>query len=266
MSKPGKKVLSFVLLTYAVTLLFFIILQTIGGKANSISASLIGISMVFPFISVIIVQKFIFRQNLKGSLGISFKLNFWFLFSILIPILMALFINVINIIRFNTVMFSQNEFILNIIFGLSIASVSALLEEFAWRGFLFNELKPLGMFKSSLFIGIIWALWHTPVTIWYKYPNNPLQGAVINFIQMFVISIIITYIRDKSKSIFAPALMHGMFNTMILSSNMDNFKIVLIKILLGIGVITILLICDLYKKRTHSSQTKFITNDSCSGY
>ena len=250
-----KKVLYFVILTYVITLLFFIILQVIGGKGN-----LIGVQMILPFISAIIVQKLIFRQKLKGSLGISFRPNIWFLFSILIPILMALVINAVNIIQFNTVIFTQHAFIVNIIIGLSIASVSALLEELAWRGFLFNELKPLGMFKSSLLIGVIWALWHTPVTILYKYPNNPFQGAIINFIQMFVISMLITYIRDKSESIFAVAIMHGMFNTMILSSNMDDFKIVLLKILLGIFVITILLIYDFYKKRTYFRQTNSINN------
>ena len=255
MLKNSKKVIYFVILTYVITLLFFIVLQVIGGKSNRITANLIGIPMIFPFISVIIVQKFIFRQKLKSSLNISFKPNFWFLFSILIPMVMALFINLINILKFNITIFSQRTFIINVIIGLSIATVSAIPEEVAWRGFLFNELKPLGLLKSSLLIGAIWALWHIPVTIWYKYPNSPISGAVINFIQMFVLSIIITYIRDKSKSIFATSIIHGMFNTMILSSNMDDFKVVLIKILVGILVITILLIYDSYKKNTHLKQT-----------
>ena len=104
MSRLTKKVLSFVMLTYVITLLFFIVLQVIGGKGNSISVNLIGVSMAFPFISVIIVQKLIFRQKLKGSLGISFRPNLWFLFSILIPILMALFINLASIILFNSIL------------------------------------------------------------------------------------------------------------------------------------------------------------------
>ena len=248
MTKHAKKVLSFVIFTYVITLLFFIILQMLGGNANLRTSKLFGIPMIFPLISVIIVQKLIFKQKLKSSLGISFKSSIWFLFSILIPILMALFINEINIIQFNTVLFSQKELIQNILIGLSIASISAILEELAWRGFLFNELKHLGTVKSSLLISVIWALWHTPIAIWYKYPNNPLQGAIINFIQMFVISIIITYIRVRSESIFAPSLMHGMFNTMILSSNMNDFKIVLLKVLFGILVIAILFTYDFYKK------------------
>lgn len=254
MTKRVKKVLSFVLYTYVITLLFFIILQMLGGYKNPSSLNLIGIPMIFPFISVIIVQKLIFKQKLKGSFSISCKPNIWFLYSILIPILMALFLNMAKIIQFNTVIFTQKELIQNILIGLSIASISALLEELAWRGFLFSELKHLGIVKSSLIIGVIWSLWHTPVAIWYKYPDNPLQGAIINFIQMFVISIIITYIRDRSESIFAPTLMHGMFNTMILSSNMNDFKTVLLKIILGMLVITILFTYDFYNKKMQLKQ------------
>ena len=259
MSRQNKKVVWVVSLTYVITLLFFVILEVMGGRANSISENIIGLSMAFPFISVIIVQKFIFKGKLKGLLGISFRPNIWYLISILIPIVMACFINLFSTIKFDTIIFSQKAFIINILIGLSIASASAIIEELAWRGFLFNELKPMGRLKSSLIIAAIWALWHTPVTIWYKYSYNPLEGAIINFIVMFVISIIITYVREKSESIFACALMHGMFNTMILSSNMNDFKIVLVKILLGILVISILLIYNFYSKNTqHLKQTNLI--------
>ncbi|MBZ9608739.1 CPBP family intramembrane metalloprotease [Clostridium estertheticum] len=251
MSRRTKKVLYFVMLTYIITLLFYLILQVIGGKSSPIAVDLLGVPMILPFISVIIVQKFIFKQKLKGCLGISFRPNSWFLFSILLPMLMALVINVISIIQFNNIIFSKKTFIINIIIGLSISAVSALIEELAWRGFLFNELKHIGMIKSSLLIGFIWAVWHTPVSIWYKYPNNSIKGAIINFIQMFVISIIITYIREKSESIFAAAIMHGMFNTMILSSNMDDFKVVVIKILSGMLVITVLFTYNFYKKKPY---------------
>ncbi|MFA6940408.1 MAG: CPBP family intramembrane glutamic endopeptidase [Clostridiaceae bacterium] len=248
MPRQSKKVSYFVILTYIITILFFIVLQINGGNRNPFSKGLIGLSMTFPIISVIIVQKLIFREELKGSLGIPFKLNVWFLYSILIPIIMALIINLISIKRFEGTLFSYREFYINIIIGLTIAAVSALIEELAWRGFLFNELQTLGILKSSILTGIIWALWHTPISIWYKYPESPLSGAVINFVQMFFISLIITYIRSKSESVFACAIMHGLFNTMILSSIMDDFKIVLIKILLCILVLAILIICDSYKK------------------
>ncbi|WP_061995659.1 CPBP family intramembrane glutamic endopeptidase [Clostridium sp. ATCC 25772] len=248
MSKNTKKVLSFVALTYVITILFFIMLQGVGGKSNPKTLNLIGLSMTFPLISIIIVEKFIFKDTLKNFIKVSLKFNIWFFIGVLIPVVMGLIINIVSIIKFNTIIFSQKEFVFNVIIGLSIAAISAYIEEVAWRGFLYNNLKFLGIFKLSLLIGFIWALWHTPVTILYKYPSNPIIGVVINFLQMFIISIIITYIRDKSRSVFAAALIHGMFNTMILSSNMDDFKIVLIKIFLGILIITALTIYEFYKK------------------
>lgn len=220
-----------------------------GGRTNAALLNLIGIPMVFPLVSVVIVQKFIFRESLKGSLGICFKINPWYMLAVLIPIVMALLINAVNILIFHYAMFSTKTFISNILIGLSIAAASALLEEVAWRGFLYKEFKFLGMIKSSVIIGIIWAVWHIPVAIWYKYPGSPLEGAVINCIQMFILSIIISYIRYKAGSVFAAALMHGMLNTMILSNIMDDYKIVLIKSLLGLIIIAILFLGDFYRKK-----------------
>jgi membrane protease YdiL (CAAX protease family) len=95
-----------------------------------------------------------------------------------------------------------------------------------------------------------------PVTILYKYPDSPITGSLINFTQMFVISIVITFVRYKSHSVLAPALMHGMFNTMILTSNMDDYRIVLMKVILCILVIVIFFIFDFYRKRKASIHEK----------
>lgn len=63
MNRQVKKVSYFVIFTYGITLLFFIILQINGGNRNPICRNLIGISMIIPLVSVIIVQKLIFREN-----------------------------------------------------------------------------------------------------------------------------------------------------------------------------------------------------------
>lgn len=68
---------------------------------------------------------------------------------------MALIINLISSAEFNAILFSYREFYVNIIIGLTIAALSALVEELAWRGFLFNELKALGILKTLIIIGVI---------------------------------------------------------------------------------------------------------------
>jgi membrane protease YdiL (CAAX protease family) len=38
-------------------------------------------------------------------------------------------------------------------------------EEYGWRGYLLPRLMPLGEIKASLIVGVVWALWHTPVLL-----------------------------------------------------------------------------------------------------
>ncbi|MFL0250539.1 hypothetical protein ACJDT4_08910 [Clostridium neuense] len=144
-----KKIMFFVMLTYVSTIVFFIIIRVL--VKNSIN--LVGISMVIPIISVIIVEKFIFKESLRSLFNSNnFKINLWLLFAICIPVVMSFIINLINTVYFGKIIVSPKVFLANVITGLSIATISAFVEELAWRGFLFNELRYLGIFKVLLCI------------------------------------------------------------------------------------------------------------------
>ncbi|WP_416389372.1 CPBP family intramembrane glutamic endopeptidase [Paraclostridium bifermentans] len=158
--------------------------------------------------------------------------------------LISIIINLISIKKFGSIIFSFDSFLTNILIGLSIASFSALIEELSWRGFLYNELSYLSLFKVLTFISFVWAFWHTPVAILYKYPIIPLIGSIINFIQMFFISLIITYIRYKSNSILAASFSHGLFNTLVLSSCIAKIDSIFISILLSALIVFILFIYE----------------------
>ena len=175
MSTKFKKISYFIIFTYFITILFYIILELIGGRSNSLTMNLIGLSMVIPILSVIVVQKGIFHQKLINCLGLPFKFNFWIIPSILIPIILAIIIFFASKYMLGIIVFPDNSFLMNILLGLTIASISALIEEVAWRGFLFNELKNLGFLKASIFIGIVWGLWHLPVKICISTLTAPLQ-------------------------------------------------------------------------------------------
>lgn len=244
MSNSSKKVYIFILLTYSLTSIFFFILYSIGGVNNPATFNLIGLSMIIPFLSCIIVQKLLFKQSLRNSFNVSLKFNIWFPISIFIPILISIIINLISIKKFGSIIFSFDSFLTNILIGLSIASFSALMEELSWRGFLYNELSYLSLFKVLTFISFVWAFWHTPVAILYKYPTIPLIGSIINFIQMFFISLIITYIRYKSKSVLAASFSHGLFNTLVLSSCISKIDSIFISILLSALIVFILFIYE----------------------
>jgi uncharacterized protein len=255
----NKKLLFFIAITYSITLIFHLVLQLIGGNDNPISMNLIGIPMIFPFLSVVVVEKLIFKESIKNCFNISFKLNRGLVLSILIPIIMSIMINGFAIIVVNKslVITSQilNAFILNIILGLTIATVSAFFEEFAWRGFMYDNLEYLGILKSSVVIGIVWSLWHIPVVIWYKYPLSPIAGVIINFIQMFILSIIISYIFYIGKNIIVAAILHGMINTMFLSTNSilfnvgEGFRVDILRIFISLFVVSILILVDFLNKK-----------------
>ena len=86
-------------------------------------------------------------------------------------------------------------------------------EEFGWRGFLLNETKPLGFWKSSLIIGIIWGIWHIPlVLLGLNFSDHPYLGCIIMIIFTISLSPLFMYARLKTKSILGRCLLHGMIN------------------------------------------------------
>jgi uncharacterized protein len=53
------------------------------------------------------------------------------------------------------------------LFGFLISIVFlfyALSEEIFWRGYLINALMPLGRFNNYLLVGLMWWLWHIPIS------------------------------------------------------------------------------------------------------
>ena len=41
-------------------------------------------------------------------------------------------------------------------------------EEYGWRGWLADELRPLGPVVANLVTGVLWGLWHTPLILLTK--------------------------------------------------------------------------------------------------
>lgn len=99
-----------------------------------------------------------------------------------------------------------------------IASVTLSLpftfgEEFGWRGLLLAETQAMGFLKSSVFIGLVWGLWHAPVILMgHNYPHHPYFGIVMMCLFTLSVSPLFTYLRIKTKSIVGPCILHGMIN------------------------------------------------------
>src|SRR3972149_6714797 len=80
------KSLFFVGVTYALSWLFAISFFVGGGQSHTHARlTMLGLYMFTPMVSAIIVQKLIYKEPLKGPLGISFRLNRWFFLAWFLP-------------------------------------------------------------------------------------------------------------------------------------------------------------------------------------
>lgn len=97
--------------------------------------------------------------------------------------------------------------------GYTINLPFMLGEELGWRGLMTEETKGLGFWKSNLLIGTIWGFWHAPIILMgHNYPSYPYLG--IGMMVAFTISLSFpfAYLRYKTRTVFGPAVIHGMIN------------------------------------------------------
>ena len=97
--------------------------------------------------------------------------------------------------------------------GATVNAVFAFGEEFGWRGYLLWELAPLGFWKASAAIGVVWGLWHAPIIAdGYNYPSFPVVGVAAMTVACLAFSPLYTYLVLRAESVLAAALVHGVFN------------------------------------------------------
>ena len=223
-----------------------------GGSVESLWFIPVAIGCMFtPGIAAIIVQKFIYRNKLT-EIGLTFKLNKWFVVAWLFPV------GLIAVITFVSSFFPGSEFssgfefiqeqikdkvppreieqamqtlydlgpnlpfvlvvgsvVSALIAGPTINAIPALGEELGWRGFLQNELSPLGFWPSSIIVGLIWGFWHLPLILYgYNYPGYPVAGIFMMTLLTVMLSPVFAQIRLSADSVYAAAVVHGVFNAL----------------------------------------------------
>ncbi|HHV79897.1 MAG TPA: CPBP family intramembrane metalloprotease [Firmicutes bacterium] len=248
-SQRTKKIVSFVILTYAVSWGMAAVFFVFGGRWTSLSGTLVAVAYMFvPMTVAIIVQKGIYKEPVKGPLGISFKLNRWFLVAWVLPPIIAFGTFGVSLLlpgvsyspgmegmfeRFRATLKPEQlevmrqqiaaspvhpiwiALVQGLIAGITINAVAAFGEELGWRGFLQRELSlmGLGFWRSSALIGIIWGIWHAPLILQgHNYPQHPVAGVFMMTIGTLLMTPILSYVRLRAKSVIAAAVFHGSFN------------------------------------------------------
>ncbi len=272
----------FLVLTFSLSWLLSLIFYLLGGKWNTTSGVLIAVIYMFcPLVSVFIIEKVLYRNNIKETCGIRFNINIWFLIAWVLPLVLSfisfgvasLFPGVefsptmegfferlsksmseeqIQQIRQQMESLAVNPLVLGIfqslVAGATINAIAAFGEEIGWRGFLYNELnQKFNFWQVSSLTGFIWGVWHIPLILQgHNYPSNPVLGILWMIIFCILYAPIFNLIREKSNSVVACSILHGSLNATY------GFSILFLKGgnefvvgMLGIAGFIVLLIVDI---------------------
>lgn len=87
-------------------------------------------------------------------------------------------------------------------------------EEFGWRGYLLPRLAPLGGASAAIVVGVVWGFWHAPLIALdgYNFPGYPLAGIAAMLLFMIPLSIILAWLRVRTRSIWPGVVLHSAVN------------------------------------------------------
>lgn len=238
----------FLFLTFGLSWLLGILFYLFGGKWYTTSGVLVAVVYMFcPLVSVLIIEKILYRNSLKETCGVKFNFNIWFLVAWILPLVLSfasfgvasLFPGVefsatmegfferlsktlpedqVQQMRQQLESFPVNPLLFwvmqSLLAGATINAIAAFGEEVGWRGFLYNELvKKYNFWQVSGLTGFIWGLWHAPLVLQgHNYPSNPVLGVVWMIIFCILYSPIFNFVREKSNSVLACSILHGTLN------------------------------------------------------
>jgi membrane protease YdiL (CAAX protease family) len=235
-----KRLFLYLILTYGMTWFVFGAFILTGHKwdgSQPYLESFVGLGMLMPVLAHVLTRKITgegFAMTGKGSmmLGISFRNKKWifYLFALLVPWLYLELGNGLTLLFYPELFDAEYYKVLNLnkdmimIFPLieivngAIVSFAAFGEEGGWRGYMMPKLIELiGTKKAVVVGGIIWGVWHAPLTMvghnfGTDYPGFPYLGILIMCIDCTFMGIILTFLTEKSGSVWPASIMHAVNN------------------------------------------------------
>lgn len=110
--------------------------------------------------------------------------------------------------------FAANIVVTALVFGV-LNSITAIGEEFGWRGFAQpHMISAFGIARGLIILGFVWGIWHLPVNLaGYNHPEYPLLGALVLFpLQLIAHSFILAALTTWARSFWPAVLFHGSVN------------------------------------------------------
>ena len=96
--------------------------------------------------------------------------------------------------------------------------VTCFGEEWGWRGYLLPKVSQhFSVIPTTFITGIIWGLWHAPLTIighnyGLDYPGFPYTGIAMMCLFCITLGIFLSYVTLKTKSCTPAIIGHGAIN------------------------------------------------------
>ncbi len=224
--------------TYGTAMVFVLV----GGSFTSADwVKLAPFGMLGPSVAAIVVQRLIYREPLREPLGLSLRMNRWWLVAWLasIPLCLATLglslllpqmhydpsmrgvidvalmtpeqhAQLIELARSLSIHPFVLIFIPPLVLGPTLSLIGGAGEEIGWRGFLYRETLALGFARQCLVIGPMWYAWHAPLPLLGVYSfQDPVLGSVAMFSQIMLLTPLFNYVRLRSGSSIAAGLFHG---------------------------------------------------------
>ncbi len=226
--------------TFLLTFIWFMIANPDGktwDEMGQARQSLMALGMIFPVIShvltrIITREGFAFGGSNSSYFGMTFSGGKWkyYVIACFIPWIYTELGNIIELAlcpsRFDPkyylslgiekrllVLLPVNAIVTGI-----IGSFAAFGEEGGWRGYMMPKLiKIMGRKRALLLGGIIWGLWHAPLTcighnFGTDYPGFPYVGILLMCIFCTLLGILLTFLTEMSGSVWPAVFVHAIGN------------------------------------------------------
>lgn len=112
----------------------------------------------------------------------------------------------------------MQQFVLSFVISPFVNIITCFGEEWGFRGYLLPQmLKKYSVVPTLLVTGVIWGLWHAPLTVMghnygIGYPGFPVVGILAMCVFCTAVGIILSYMTIRTKSCIPAILGHGMLN------------------------------------------------------
>ncbi len=236
-----KRLLIYLGLTFAVTFIWFFVAnpdRSTWEDMGTMRQSFVALGMLFPVICHVLTrlitkEGFRFDGENNSYFGLVLKDGKWkyYIFACLVPWLYSELGNLIELAMcpsmydpeyYVTLDIEKRMLLLMPVYAIVtgiVGSFAAFGEEGGWRGYMMPKLLKISGKKRALTIGgVIWGLWHAPLTcighnFGTDYPGFPYLGIAFMCVFCMLMGVLLTFITEKSGSVWPAAIMHAVNNS-----------------------------------------------------